>query len=141
MSEKKDPTSMANVTSDEITLALLRTHDLDRKDFITGLKKTIKAKNIRVNRYTLKEVSDGYMLKVTIEKFLGGKSMGTRVIKGYLSEKVKDELMVLLRAIPRKSYTDTRDGSSRERPEEIVRKFVEAPTDLDLKTLWNTEEK
>ena len=92
MSEKK-AIEMANVTGDEKALALLRKHDIDRKDFITGLKKIIKARNIRVNKYALKEVNDSFMLKITVEKFIGGKSMGTRLIKGYLSEPIKKELM------------------------------------------------
>ena len=139
MSEKKE--GQANITADELALAKKRIHPIDEKGFISGLKKAIRTKNIRINTYSFKPVNDGTMLKVQLEKFMRGKSMGTRKIKGYLSDTVKKELETLLDGLPRKHYTDSRDGSSRERPMRIVPRIKKAPTDLVLADLWNTEEK
>ena len=132
---------MANVTADELESAKNKKHDLDNKTFIDAIKKIVKSRSIRINTYIDKEVNDGFMLKVQVEKFIKGKSMGSRMIKGYLSTSINDELMKLIDAIPRKSYVDTRDGTTKERPLKIVKVYQEALTDIDLATLWNADEK
>ena len=139
MSEKKE--GSAGVTTDEVESAKNRTHDLDNKAFITTVKKIVKAKKIRVNKYIFKEVSDGTMLKMEVEKFVGARSMGSRWIKGYLSETKKVELETLLDAIPKKMYIDTRDGVERFRPEKMVKIYEDAPTDLDIADLWDVDDK
>jgi len=130
-----------NVTSDEVEAAKGRVHDTDKKDFIAAVKKIIKAKNMRINKYIIKELHDSHMLKMEIERFLGGVSMGTRWIKGYLSDVIKKTLMTLIDAIPKKPYIDNRDNTTRYRPEKITRKAKAAPTDIDLDTLWNVKDK
>ena len=132
---------IAGITAAEIELAKKRVHPIDKKDFMAGVKKAIRTKNIRINTYSFRKVNDGHMLKIKLEKFIRGTSMGTRMIKGYLSDEKKKELETLLDAIPRKYYTDSRDGSSRERPIKIIPKIRKAPTELVLADLWNTEEK
>ena len=139
MSEKKEGT--AGVTTDEVEAAKNRKHILDNKAFIAGVKKIIKAKNIRVNKYIFKEISDGYMLKMEVEKFIGGRSMGSRWIKNYLSEVKKNELETLLDTIPKKMYVDTRDGVERFRPEKLVKIYEDAPTDLVIADLWDVDDK
>ena len=95
---------------------LYRTHDLDDAKFIAWVKKTIKSKTIRVNRYVIFPIIDGTMLRLEVEKYIKGKSAGTRVVKGYLSETKFKELEKLLDAIPKKSIQDTRSGEYIEYP-------------------------
>jgi hypothetical protein len=132
---------MANVTTEEKESAMTRVHDKDKKDFISAVKKIVKAKDIKVKTYIFKELHDGFMLKIEIEKFMGGKSMGTRWLKGYLTPTIKVELEKLLDDIPKKYYVDTRDQVERYNPVKIIKGFKEAPTDIDLATLWDSEEK
>ena len=135
----------ANVTPKELEAAKNKIHIKDTKLFITGFRKILKShktggKNmIRINIYQFKEISDGWMLKTQIEKFFDNRSGGTRWVKGYLSEEKKVEFEKILDALPRKIYIDSRQGKQFERPrrEDVVHR--NAPTDLDLENLWNTE--
>ena len=145
MSDQKEGT--ANVTAAELEMAKNKVHVKDTKVFIDGIKKIVKShkagtKNmIRVNRYQFKPISDGWMLKLNIEKFFDSRSGGPRWVKGYLSEEKKIELEKLLDAIPRKVYIDNRQGKQYERPHRDNIVARDAPTDLDLANLWNTSEK
>lgn len=133
------------ITPEEIEKSANTTHILDDKTFTTWVKKVIKDKKIRVNIYTISNIIDGKMLKVQVEKFtvankakgvLGGISMGTRVIKGYLSETMCGTLVALLDAIPIKTYQDTRTGKMTVN---IPQKIVKTGRDLreiDLNNLW-----
>ena len=136
-----------NVTPEELEAARTRPHDLDTKAFLSGLRKILKShkagtKNmIRVNIYQFKELHDGWMLKVQIEKFFDSISGGVRWVKGYLTEERKVEFEKILDALPRKVYVDNRDNSQHERPRRADKIHRDAPTDLDLETLWNTNDK
>ena len=121
---------------------LYRTHVLDNAKFIAWLKKTIKSKTIRVNKYIISPLIDGKMLQVEVEKFIKikdkdtgrmvSRSAGTRTVKGYLSEEKSTELVGLLDGINRTEYQDMRTKEPRIRPEKIERgKSIIKKLDLD----------
>ena len=126
---------------------LYRTHDLDDPKFIAFVKKTAKTKTkTRINKYFIFEIIDGKMLKLEIEGFtitnkakgiVGGISKGTRTIKGYLSDKVCDEMVAILDAVPRKSIQDTRTMEFFDRPEKIIVIRNADVKELDLENLFN----
>ncbi len=138
---------MGNVTEEEKMAARSRVHDKDRDDIVKGIKKIIASnkkgdKNMfRILRCIFKELNDGYMIKMEVEKFLDGKNVGTRWIKGYLTDKTKDTIEASIRSITQKVLNDNRDGSSFTIPHIIERQFQEAPSDLDLEKLWDTSDK
>ena len=131
----------ANPTNEEIEAAKKRPHLQDRKDFISTVKKIVKSKDIRINKYVFKELWDGFMLKIEAERFMGGVSMGTRMIKGYLTIPVKETLEKLIDAIPKREYTDSRDGGLRHRPLKIERKYEEKVEEIIFANLWDEKEK
>lgn len=123
-----------------------RTHDLDDSKFIAWVKKLVKHKTMRVNKYTISEIIDGKMLKIEVEDFTkpnkakgitGNVSKGTRNIKGYLSDEMSAELEALLDKIPRKIYQDKRTMEDAERPLKIVKgKSGLGNKEIDLDNLF-----
>ncbi len=136
-----------NVTSEEVSVAKNRVHDKDKKDIIAAFKKIVASnkkggKNMfRILRCQIKEVNDGYMLKMEVEKFSGGANLGKRWIKGYFTESMKDTIIKSIETVAKKTLTDNRDGTSYDIPEIIEKVVEEAPVDLDLNTLWDPEDK
>ncbi len=145
MSEKEEGT--ANITTAELKAAKSRKHPIDEKSFISVFKKIMKShkaggKNmIRIHAYRFKEVNDGWMLKLKMVKYFSGRSAGPRWIKGYLSEALKVDFKKQLDTLPRKTYTDSRDNTQHETPQEIVQVHRLIPKDIAIADLWNVEEK
>lgn len=140
----KQDEGTANVTAAELKAAKERKHPIDTKPFLDGIKKIIKShkagtKNmIRINIYSFKELHDGWMVKLNITKYINSISAGPRWVKGYLSEAKKVEFEKVLDALPRKQFVDSRNNATYERPKRDDKIHRDAPTDLDLENLWNT---
>ena len=115
---------------------LNRTHDLDNAKFIAWVKKTIKSKTIRINKYMISTISDGKMLKIEVEKFIKGKTQGVRTVKGYLSEAKCTDLVTLLDAIPKTTYQDMRTKNDMQRPQKVLQQRRSADKDIDLDNLF-----
>lgn len=132
----------SNATQEEIDAALQRQHVIDDKDVIKGIKTILRSnKNGGMNMYRLiscdyKKLHDSYMMKFEVCKYLGGKNLGTRMVKGYFSNEVKDEILKLIEQLPRKAMKDSRTLEDYEIPIVSERVNKKTPTKFDLDKLF-----
>jgi len=99
-----------DLTPEEEFEGLGRSHTkfMDKPKYIAFTKKLIKNHKVlnkrtkettRINSYRLSTIHDCFMIKIEFEKFREGTTLGTRTIKLYLSEPIKNEIINSLKAL------------------------------------------
>lgn len=119
-----------------------RTHNLDNPKFEKFVKKVVKDSKIRINKHIYTPIVDGWLIKIELEKFEKGRSMGTRWIKDYLSEEKKIAIEKLIDGIEVKYRPDTRDSTGNTQiayPTKTIkqgRAITDTIEDIKFEELW-----
>jgi len=148
MPKKEEADGSANVTKEELQVAKTKTHDLDNpkliKRFLSVLEKAEKKNwkkgevKERINWTMFSPISDGWMIKYELEGFSGGRSLGVRTLKFYVSEEKKDIVEKAFDAFPKRSRQDPRTHSSISYPRKIVQVPRSERDMLDIDDIWKT---